>query len=74
MDAADVQKRWENNSWGRNLIVQKRSAELNDFELYKVMLVKIKGRAVIKREHSTLKKKMEELPENENCIEYSRVF
>ena len=35
MDAADVQKKWENSSWGRKLIIQKRRAELNDFELYK---------------------------------------
>ena len=50
MDAADVQKRWENNSWGRKLIVQKRRDELNDFEQFKVMLAKIKRGAVIKRE------------------------
>ena len=49
-------KRDGNSSWGRKLIVQKRRAELNDFELYKFMLVKIKGRAVINREHSKLKK------------------
>ena len=56
MEAADVQKRWENSSWGRKLIVQKRRAALNDFDRFKVMLAKIKRGAVIRRELSKLKK------------------
>nr|GMD27972.1 60S ribosomal protein L14-2-like [Ipomoea batatas] len=32
MEAADVKNKWENSSWGRKLIVQKRRASLNDFD------------------------------------------
>jgi hypothetical protein len=39
-----VKGKWENSSWGRKLIVQKRRAALNDFDRFKVMLVKIKVR------------------------------
>ena len=39
---ADVKKKWENSSWGRKLIVQKRRASLNDFDRFKLMLAKIK--------------------------------
>lgn len=39
---ADVKNKWENSSWGRKLIVQKRRASLNDFDRFKVMLAKIK--------------------------------
>lgn len=39
---ADVKNKWENSSWGRKLIVQKRRAALNDFDRFKVMLAKIK--------------------------------
>jgi len=56
MEVAEVRKRWENSSWGRKLIVQKRRAELNDFDRFKVMLAKIKRGAVIRRELSKLKK------------------
>jgi len=56
MEAAEVQKRWDNSSWGRKLIVQKRRAELNDFERFKIMLAKIKRGTLIKRELSKLKK------------------
>uniref|UniRef100_A0A0D6RA73 Large ribosomal subunit protein eL14 domain-containing protein n=1 Tax=Araucaria cunninghamii TaxID=56994 RepID=A0A0D6RA73_ARACU len=56
MQAAEVQKRWENSSWGRKLIVQKKRAELNDFERFKVMLAKIKRGALIRHELSKLKK------------------
>ncbi|KAJ1692421.1 hypothetical protein LUZ63_009119 [Rhynchospora breviuscula] len=42
MEAADVKNRWENSSWGRKLIVQKRRASLNDFDRFKVMLARIK--------------------------------
>ncbi|CAN6725968.1 unnamed protein product [Malus baccata var. baccata] len=42
MEAADVKKKWENSSWGRKLIVQKRRAALNDFDRFKLMLAKIK--------------------------------
>ncbi|CAL5337400.1 unnamed protein product [Camellia sinensis] len=41
--AADVKNKWENSSWGRKLIVQKRRAALNDFDRFKLMLAKIKG-------------------------------
>lgn len=58
MESAEVQKRWENSSWGRKLIVQKRRAELNDFERFKIMLAKIKRGALIKRELSKLKKEI----------------
>ncbi|MCE3215231.1 60S ribosomal protein L14 [Datura stramonium] len=34
MEAADVKTKWENSSWGRKLIVQKRRATLNDFDSY----------------------------------------
>jgi hypothetical protein len=39
---ADVKKKWENSSWGRKLIVQKRRANLTDFDRFKLMLAKIK--------------------------------
>ncbi|XP_020248355.1 60S ribosomal protein L14-2-like isoform X3 [Asparagus officinalis] len=42
MEAADVKNKWENSSWGRKLIVQKRRASLNDLDRFKVMLAKIK--------------------------------
>jgi large subunit ribosomal protein L14e len=40
----DVKGKWENSSWGKKLIVQKRRAALNDFDRFKVMLAKIKVR------------------------------
>lgn len=40
----DVKNKWENSSWGKKLIVQKRRASLNDFDRFKVMLAKIKVR------------------------------
>ncbi|XP_055807293.1 60S ribosomal protein L14-1-like [Solanum dulcamara] len=43
MEAIDVKTKWENSSWGRKLIVQKRRAELNDFDRFKLMLAKIKS-------------------------------
>lgn len=39
---ADVKNKWDNSSWGRKLIVQKRRAALNDFDRFKLMLAKIK--------------------------------
>ncbi|KAL5677881.1 hypothetical protein ACJX0J_014012, partial [Zea mays] len=42
MEEADVKTKWENSSWGKKLIVQKRRASLNDFDRFKVMLAKIK--------------------------------
>ena len=42
MEKADVKNKWENSSWGRKLIVQKRRAALNDFDRFKLMLAKIK--------------------------------
>ena len=42
VDGADVKNKWENSSWGRKLIVQKRRAALNDFSRFKIMLAKIK--------------------------------
>ena len=40
--STDIKNKWENSSWGRKLIVQKRRAALNDFDRFKVMLAKIK--------------------------------
>ncbi|KAH9626450.1 hypothetical protein KSS87_004952 [Heliosperma pusillum] len=42
METADVKNKWENSSWGRKLIVQKKRAALNDFDRFKIMLAKIK--------------------------------
>ena len=42
VNLTDVKKKWENSSWGRKLIVQKRRAALNDFDRFKLMLAKIK--------------------------------
>ena len=39
---SDVQKKWEDSSWGRKLLVKKRRAALNDFDRFKLMLAKIK--------------------------------
>lgn len=39
---SDVQKKWEDSSWGRKLLVKKRRASLNDFDRFKLMLAKIK--------------------------------
>ncbi|KAL4182546.1 hypothetical protein AMTRI_Chr11g150640 [Amborella trichopoda] len=44
MDGADVKNKWERSSWGRKLIVQKQRASLTDFDRFKVMLARIKGR------------------------------
>ncbi|KAI4318051.1 hypothetical protein L6164_025860 [Bauhinia variegata] len=56
MEAADVKKKWENSSWGRKLIVQKKRASLNDFDRFKLMLTKIKRAAVVRQELAKLKK------------------
>ncbi|CAL9765664.1 unnamed protein product [Musa acuminata subsp. burmannicoides] len=56
MVAADVKNKWENSSWGRKLIVQKRRASLNDFDRFKVMLAKIKRGGAIRQELAKLKK------------------
>ncbi|XAR61080.1 hypothetical protein NMG60_11034684 [Bertholletia excelsa] len=53
---ADVKNKWENSSWGRKLIVQKRRASLNDFDRFKLMLAKIKRGGVVRQELSKLKK------------------
>ncbi|KAL5560684.1 hypothetical protein UlMin_036895 [Ulmus minor] len=45
----DVKKKWENNSWGRKLIVQKKRASLNDFDQFKLMLAKIKVLCVLQK-------------------------
>lgn len=37
-----MKNKWENSSWGRKLIVQKRRGALNDFDRFKLMLAKIK--------------------------------
>ena len=39
-----MKTKWENSSWGKKLVVQKRRASLNDFDRFKVMLAKIKVR------------------------------
>ncbi|KAG6481155.1 hypothetical protein ZIOFF_057750 [Zingiber officinale] len=54
--AADVKNKWENSSWGRKLIVQKRRAALNDFDRFKVMVAKIKRGRAIRQELAKLKK------------------
>nr|GMD13951.1 60S ribosomal protein L14-1 [Ipomoea batatas]GMD15538.1 60S ribosomal protein L14-1 [Ipomoea batatas] len=56
MEAADVKNKWENSSWGRKLIVQKRRACLNDFDRFKIMLAKIKRAGVVRQELAKLKK------------------
>uniref|UniRef100_A0A7N0TQ82 Large ribosomal subunit protein eL14 domain-containing protein n=1 Tax=Kalanchoe fedtschenkoi TaxID=63787 RepID=A0A7N0TQ82_KALFE len=56
MEAADVKNKWENSSWGRKLIVQKRRAALNDFDRFKLMLAKIKKAALVRQELAKLKK------------------
>lgn len=56
LEAADIKNKWENSSWGRKLIVQKRRAALNDFDRFKVMLAKIKRAAVVRQELAKLKK------------------
>ena len=56
MEAADVKNKWENSSWGRKLIVQKRRAALNDFDRFKLMLAKIKRAGIIRQELTKLKK------------------
>ncbi|XP_010905822.1 large ribosomal subunit protein eL14z isoform X1 [Elaeis guineensis] len=56
MEAADVKNKWENSSWGRKLIVQKRRAALNDFDRFKVMLARIKRGGAIQQELAKLKK------------------
>ncbi|KAG6642715.1 hypothetical protein CIPAW_03G208700 [Carya illinoinensis] len=56
MEKADVKKKWENSSWGRKLIVQKRRASLTDFDRFKLMLAKIKRAGLVRQELAKLKK------------------
>ncbi|KAL1294682.1 hypothetical protein HN51_055474 [Arachis hypogaea] len=56
MEDADVKNKWEKSSWGRKLIVRKTRANLNDFDRFKLMLVKIKKAAVVRQELAKLKK------------------
>ncbi|XP_022153191.1 60S ribosomal protein L14-2-like [Momordica charantia] len=56
MKAADVQKKWEDSSWGRKLLVKKRRAALNDFDRFKLMLAKIKKAGLVRQELAKLKK------------------
>ncbi|XP_062147930.1 large ribosomal subunit protein eL14z [Alnus glutinosa] len=56
IEAADVKNKWENSSWGRKLIVQKRRAALSDFDRFKLMLAKIKRSGIIRQELAKLKK------------------
>ncbi|KAL5700252.1 60S ribosomal protein L14B [Ranunculus cassubicifolius] len=56
MEAADVKNKWENSSWGRKLIVQKRRAALTDFDRFKLMLANIKRGGAIRQELAKLKK------------------
>ncbi|KAG7970332.1 hypothetical protein I3843_07G078400 [Carya illinoinensis] len=56
MEKADVKKKWENSSWGRKLIVQKRRASLIDFDRFKLMLAKIKRAGLVRQELAKLKK------------------
>ncbi|KAL5721154.1 60S ribosomal protein L14A [Ranunculus cassubicifolius] len=48
--------KWENSSWGRKLIVQKRRAALTAFDRFKLMLAKIKRGGAIRQELAKLKK------------------
>ncbi|KAK9128470.1 hypothetical protein Syun_017267 [Stephania yunnanensis] len=56
MEAADVKNKWENSSWGRKLIVQKKRASLNDFDRFKLMVAKIKRAGAVRQELAKLKK------------------
>ncbi|KAK9945042.1 hypothetical protein M0R45_010574 [Rubus argutus] len=56
MEAGDVKNKWEQSSWGRKLIVQKRRASLNDFDRFKLMLAKIKKAGIVRQELTKLKK------------------
>ncbi|KAG6582745.1 60S ribosomal protein L14-2, partial [Cucurbita argyrosperma subsp. sororia] len=56
MKAADVQKKWEDSSWGRKLLVKKRRASLNDFDRFKLMLAKIKRAGLVRQELAKLRK------------------
>ncbi|KAF2285515.1 hypothetical protein GH714_005203 [Hevea brasiliensis] len=76
MEKADVKNKWENSSWGRKLIVQKRRAALNDFDRFKLMLAKIKafrlGRFLIrdggkKRKPDAAKKPSWVMPISHGC-------
>ncbi|XP_021841940.2 60S ribosomal protein L14-1 [Spinacia oleracea] len=58
METADVKNKWENCSWGRKLIVQKRRAALNDFDRFKIMTAKIKKSGAVKQELAKLKKQL----------------
>jgi large subunit ribosomal protein L14e len=58
LEEADVMNKWENSSWGKKLIVQKRRAALNDFDRFKVMLAKIKRGGAIRQELAKLKKEV----------------
>jgi large subunit ribosomal protein L14e len=58
MEKADVKNKWEKSSWGRKLIVQKRRANLNDFDRFKIMLAKIKKAGVVRQELAKLKKEI----------------
>lgn len=50
----DVKNKWENSSWGRKLIVQKKRAALNDFDRFKLMLAKIKvGHSSLRKDCSS---------------------
>ncbi|KAK9195265.1 hypothetical protein WN943_003385 [Citrus x changshan-huyou] len=56
MEKADVKNKWENSSWDRKLIVQKRRAALNDFDRFKLMLAKIQKGGFVRQELAKLKK------------------
>ncbi|WCJ38294.1 Ribosomal protein L14 [Euphorbia peplus] len=56
MDKADVKNKWENSSWGRKLILQKRRASLNDFDRFKLMLAKIKRGGLVRQQLAKLNK------------------
>ncbi|KAM0036817.1 putative ribosomal protein L14 [Helianthus debilis subsp. tardiflorus] len=46
MEVVDVKSKWENNSWGRKLIVQKKRASLNDFDRFGSAVGGVSGRWV----------------------------
>ncbi|MED6115539.1 hypothetical protein PIB30_091668, partial [Stylosanthes scabra] len=56
MEDADVKNKWEKSSWGRKLIVKKTRVNLNDFDRFKLMLVKIKKAVVVRQKLAKLKK------------------
>ncbi|KAJ0766223.1 putative ribosomal protein L14 [Helianthus annuus] len=45
-EMVDVKSKWENSSWGRKLIVQKKRASLNDFDWFGSAVGRVSGQWV----------------------------